>query len=74
MTVSVSVDADLLELLVTHVSQHVQSDLMEKGHTVTNTKKLCTRRNKVERCLCLSHLFSLEDVPQVFKPQTLQEL
>lgn len=29
---------------------------------------------EVQRCLCLSHLFSLEDVPQVFKPQTLQEL
>lgn len=33
MTVSVSVDADLLEFLVTHVGQHIQSDLTERDQS-----------------------------------------
>lgn len=34
VTVSISIDADLLEFLVTHISQHIQSDLMD---TALNT-------------------------------------
>lgn len=45
MTVSVSTDADLLEFLMTHIGQHVQSDLMDtalktRGNLETSFQKM----------------------------------
>ena len=78
VSVSVRVDSDLLQLLVTHVGQNIQADLDTQGlERLEPDGGFSCGAVGAEGGLwgCVkTDLLPFEDVPQMFQPQTLQEL